>query len=96
MVASHGNQDGNKYDSFQAACRNIAEQYALSPRETEVLELIAQGRSVSYIGEALYISPNTAKSHRRRLYEKLGMHKNQEVISLVQTVANNEAADKED
>ena len=85
MVASSGASNDIEYDAFQTACQRIAEQYALSPRETEVLGLIAQGRSIAYIGEVLYISPNTAKSHRRRLYEKLGAHKNQEVISLVQT-----------
>ncbi len=83
MITNEKTED-EEGSSFRRACQSVSEQYALSPRETEVLTLIAQGRSIAYIGEELFISPNTVKSHRRRLYEKLGIHKNQEVISLVQ------------
>ena len=85
MVVKDDESNVDNHDSFQAACQHIAEQYGLSPRETEILSFIARGRSITYISETLFISPNTAKSHRRRLYEKLGVHKNQEVISLVCT-----------
>lgn len=96
IVVNGDRTSDDEHDAFRLACQDIAQQHALSPRETEVLELIAQGRSVAYIGEALYISPNTAKSHRRRLYEKLGVHKNQEVISLVQTAMGSEASIQND
>ena len=45
----------------------------LSERESEVLRLIAEGRSAPEIGEALFISPSTVKSHTRNLFEKLGV-----------------------
>lgn len=45
----------------------------LSERESEVLRLIAQGRSAPEIGEQLFISPSTVKSHTRNLFEKLGV-----------------------
>ncbi|WP_099025324.1 response regulator [Mycolicibacterium palauense] len=44
---------------------------ALSPREAEVLRLIATGRSVPAIAEELYLAPSTVKTHLQRLYEKL-------------------------
>lgn len=44
---------------------------ALSPREAEVLRLIATGRSVPAIAEELFLAPSTVKTHLQRLYEKL-------------------------
>jgi two-component system, NarL family, nitrate/nitrite response regulator NarL len=45
----------------------------LSPREREVLDLIAAGRSVPAIAAELYLAPSTVKTHVQRLYEKLGV-----------------------
>lgn len=55
----------------------------LSPREQEVLRLAAEGRSARYIADELTISFNTARSHLRRIYEKLDVHSKQELISLM-------------
>jgi two-component system response regulator NreC len=46
----------------------------LSAREREVLQLIAEGRSMRAIGEALGISARTAETHRTRIMEKLDIH----------------------
>ena len=46
---------------------------ALSPREREVLDFIAQGRSIPAIAAELYLAPSTVKTHVQRLYEKLGV-----------------------
>lgn len=46
---------------------------ALSEREIEVLQCAAEGRSVSDIGRALQVSPQTVKSHLRSVYLKLGV-----------------------
>jgi DNA-binding NarL/FixJ family response regulator len=45
----------------------------LSPREKEVLSLVAQGLSNQEIGQALFISPVTVKVHVRHIFEKLGV-----------------------
>ena len=44
----------------------------LSPREKEVLQLLADGLAVAQIAKTLYISESTAKTHISKLYEKLG------------------------
>ena len=44
----------------------------ISPRECEVLELLAEGASNKVIARRLEISPNTVKTHAARLFEKLG------------------------
>lgn len=44
----------------------------LSPRETEVLHLLADGLSVAQISRQLYISDSTTKTHISKLYDKLG------------------------
>lgn len=45
----------------------------LTPREHEVLTLIAEGCSAPEIGRRLYLSPATVKTHMKHLYEKLGV-----------------------
>ncbi len=46
----------------------------LSPREEEVLRLVAQGKTSREIGMLLEISPRTVDNHRRNIMEKLGVH----------------------
>lgn len=43
----------------------------LTPRENEVLQLLAAGASIAEVAAALYVSPSTAKTHVSKLYEKL-------------------------
>ena len=61
----------------------IKDIYRLSARETEVMELIARGYSVARIAELLVVSENTIRTHSRRIYTKLGVHKKQELMDLV-------------
>jgi DNA-binding NarL/FixJ family response regulator len=47
---------------------------ALSPRESEVLQLVAEGKTSKEIASLLGVSAKTAESHRGRLMEKLDIH----------------------
>lgn len=63
----------------------LAGSYGLTQREQEVLGLLLKGRSIPYIKETLYISTNTAKTHVRHIYQKMGIHERQELITLANT-----------
>ncbi len=52
----------------------------LTPRETEVLKLVAQGFSTQTIAERLCLTVKTVSVHRTNLMHKLGLHKNTELV----------------
>ncbi|MEO1052460.1 MAG: response regulator transcription factor [Bacteroidota bacterium] len=53
----------------------------LSARETEVLELLSQGKSYSLIAKDLFITKETAKSHIKNIYSKLQVNSKSEAIA---------------
>lgn len=53
---------------------------SLSPREWQVLRLIAQGVMLSQIAEQLHLSPKTVTTHKTHLMEKLGIGNNADLI----------------
>jgi len=57
----------------------------LSEREVEILQLSMRGHSISEVGERLFISSDTVKFHRRKIYEKLEVNNISEAI----LIANN-------
>ena len=57
-----------------------ADYGTLTPREQEVMRLLAEGLSSRDIAEKLYISPKTAENHRANLMKKLNLHSNVELI----------------
>jgi DNA-binding NarL/FixJ family response regulator len=61
------------------AARNETE--GLSPREREVLELLARGYFYKEITEALSISMSTVNTHVRRIYEKLHVHSRAQAVA---------------
>ncbi|MDR7417914.1 MAG: response regulator transcription factor [Armatimonadota bacterium] len=46
----------------------------LTPRQREILQLIAEGRSTKAIAQTLGLSPRTVETHRAQLMERLGVH----------------------
>ncbi len=64
-------------------CAIVAHRFQLTPREAEVLALLARGRTSPIIQEKLVVSQNTVRTHVRHIYAKLGVHSQQELINLV-------------
>jgi DNA-binding NarL/FixJ family response regulator len=53
---------------------------AISPREEEILDLLAQGHLYKEIAHLLSISPDTVHNHLRKIYEKLQVHSRTEAV----------------
>ena len=60
---------------------DTASQHGLSPREIDVLRLIAAGRSNRQIAAELFISTRTAERHIENLYQKLDVHNRTDAIT---------------
>jgi LuxR family maltose regulon positive regulatory protein len=54
---------------------------SLSPRELEILKLIADGLSNREIGERLFLALDTVKGHNRRIFEKPQVQRRTEAIA---------------
>jgi len=52
----------------------------LSPREQEVMRLLAEGLSRKKIAQKLFISPKTVENHRTNIMNKLGLHSAMDLI----------------
>jgi DNA-binding NarL/FixJ family response regulator len=65
----------------------------LSPREREVLELLARGYLYKEIAEALHISVPTVNTHIRRIYEKLHVRSRSQAIAKFTHVPNAKGAE---
>ena len=70
--------------SIERSVEHLAAHHGLTPREQEVFVLLAQGRSSTFISKELFISTNTVRKHIAHVYEKLGVHSRQELLTLVQ------------
>lgn len=64
------------------------ENYKLSPREFEVLQLLTQGSEYKEIAANLFISPNTVRKHISNIYEKLHVSSKAQAINLMHAGSN--------
>lgn len=82
-LLDHDDANGaREEDSFATQASLMSNRYGLTERESEILLLLARGRSSTYIGNALYLSPNTVRGHIKNIYAKLDVHSKQELIDL--------------
>ena len=72
-------------DALTLRCQRVSQDYGLSSREAEVMELIARGYTGPAIAEMLFISENTMRTHNKRIYAKLEIHKKQELLELIES-----------
>jgi DNA-binding NarL/FixJ family response regulator len=63
------------------ASKGIADRYdALSEREREIFQLVAEGHSNKEVAELLHVSPATVETHRAHILEKLDVHNTAELV----------------
>ena len=58
------------------------EALGFTPRELEVLQLIAEGLSTKEMADRLFVSENTVKTHTSRVLEKLGANRRTQAVQL--------------
>jgi two-component system, NarL family, response regulator LiaR len=58
------------------------ERLGITPRELEILTLIAAGLSNREIAEKVFVSENTVKTHSSRVFEKLGARRRTQAVQL--------------
>lgn len=75
------------YVDLDAGCALVAGRCGLTPRETEVLGLLARGHNGAHIQEQLVLAHSTVKSYIKHIYAKLGVHSQQELIDMVLAAA---------
>lgn len=76
-----GRQDANCLNRY-------LKDKGLTERELDVFYLLAQGRTLPFIRDALSISRNTVDSHTKSIYRKLDVHSKQEIIDLAQAMSD--------
>ena len=58
------------------------ESLSITPRELEILELIAAGLSNKEIAQRVHVSENTVKTHSSRVFDKLGARRRTQAVQL--------------
>ncbi len=61
-------------------------ELGITPRELEILQLIAEGLSNREIAERAFVSENTVKTHSSRLFAKLGAERRTQAVMLAQSM----------
>ena len=69
-------------DRFAARAEELAAEYRITARESEIMLQLARGRSAAFIADELVCSPATVRTHMKNIYAKLGVHSKQELIDL--------------
>ncbi len=66
--------------SAETATHPTTEDYNLSPREAELLQLLVQGMTYQQIADRLFISHGTVRKHVENIYSKLHIHSKVEAV----------------
>ena len=66
---------------FQVIPQTKNQDYCLSERETEVLQLLVDGYSYKMIASELFIAIDTVRSHIKKIYEKLHVNSKSEAVA---------------
>ena len=71
-------------DRISKQVEALRRRFGLSIREAQVMECMARGFSVARVAEELVVSENTVRTHQKRIYAKLDVHKKQELLDLIE------------
>jgi DNA-binding CsgD family transcriptional regulator len=86
MLSQPNNKEGLQSGVWSKRVAALSKECLLSPKETEVLFLLAKGRNADYIQTKLVVSRHTAKAHIYHIYQKTGVHSRQALIDLLESI----------
>ncbi len=84
----------SKYDSISLSIKSLdgddlANKYKITKRETEVIELICQGKTNKEIADQLFISVETVKDHNYKIFQKTGIKNRTQLVNLINNFQKN-------
>lgn len=81
--------NGKKYEKYLDQLLSdktaLSKETKLTSREKEMLRLIAQGYSNNEVAEKMYISPETARTHRRNMLRKLNLNNTAKLVAFAKS-----------
>ena len=80
LLQPQGSEPAARIEAFCAT-------HNLSPREQEVVTLLAEGLTTVAMAERLGISPHTVRDHLKNLYRKTGTNSRSELLGLIARAA---------
>lgn len=83
-------------DAISKKVALLQQEYGLSTREAEVAEYVAHGYTAVRIAEMLYVSDNTVRTHVKRVYAKLGIHRKGELLDMIDHAGEPAAGKREE
>jgi DNA-binding NarL/FixJ family response regulator len=81
MSSSIATQVLKMFSSMDSSASGKQEDYNLSDRENEVLQLLVNGYSYKMIASEMFISIDTVRSHIKKIYEKLHVNSKSEAVA---------------
>jgi DNA-binding CsgD family transcriptional regulator len=72
-------EDGGRF----ALSESFIQRYKISPREREIVSMMAHGYNNQKIGESLFISTMTVKNHIYHIYQKTGVQNKIQLLNLI-------------
>ncbi len=81
-----GRLEMSRSEHRELVYETIGRRNGLTKREVEVMRMLAQGFTRPHICQELGISDGTARAHAFHVYQKLGVHKKDDLLKLVQEV----------
>ena len=87
------NSQKSKPDNRLALCEALSIRYGLTKREAEITVLITQGNSFDAAARQLNLAPSTVRSYSKTIYRKLGVHKKQDIVNLINALTSENIPD---
>ncbi len=76
-------EESRREEAVAARCDELSARCGLSPREDEIMRLLARKKTMAAIARDLYIAEGTVKAHVRHIYEKAGINTRKELLELL-------------